>query len=460
MNQIFAQQTKKDRTEELLLLDLFMELRKAGLSLGIDEYKLLQKALQAGFGTDDLPSLNRLCQAIWVKSPKDKSLYDPIFRKLVRDKKPVLNLETPNSTSSTPVVRPDEQSSPNTKSQTPQSINESKPNEATPELVDEKSKQETSSLNNTTSASKDNKPEQGSSSTSQGSSSTSNADDTQVRSDGDEIESSNTYYSTDSTDSTEITWNPVNFESIFKKIEDDVKAEDNEPVKSLSMQTFVVTGEYFPVTKRQMKQSWRYLRRLVRQGPAVELDLEATLKQVGPKGILPELVLRPPRVNEAELFLLLDRDGSMMPFHLLSRQLAETLLRGGRLGKASVYYFQNCPIEYLYRDCYRQEAVSIQEFLLSLHVGRSSVLIFSDAGAARGGYSKERVKSTKKFLDELKPKVRYVAWLNPMPKNFWEYTTAEDINKIVPMFEFSLRGLQDAIGVLRGRTKNIEGQRI
>jgi uncharacterized protein with von Willebrand factor type A (vWA) domain len=30
--------------------------------------------------------------------------------------------------------------------------------------------------------------------------------------------------------------------------------------------------DYFPVTRRQMKQSWRYLRRPVREGPLEELD--------------------------------------------------------------------------------------------------------------------------------------------------------------------------------------------
>jgi hypothetical protein len=198
----------------------------------------------------------------------------------------------------------------------------------------------------------------------------------------------------------------------------------------------------------------------VREGPPTELDLEATINQVGYKGMLLELVLIPQRVNRSELLLLLDQDGSMVPFHLLSRRLAETLLRGGRLGKASIYYFHNCPTEYLYRDCYRQKSEPIKDFLLPLRSERSSILIFSDAGAARGGYSQERVELTKEFLDKLKSKVRYVAWLNPMPRKSWKGTTAECIDRMVPMFELSRRGLQDAIGVLRGRPTNFEGRAI
>jgi uncharacterized protein len=40
-----------------------------------------------------------------------------------------------------------------------------------------------------------------------------------------------------------------------------------------------------------MKQSWRYLRRPMREGPPVELDVEATLNQIWLQGILLSLVL-------------------------------------------------------------------------------------------------------------------------------------------------------------------------
>ncbi|ODH02965.1 hypothetical protein A4S05_21765 [Nostoc sp. KVJ20] len=439
MSQEIVEKTQEAQTEELLLLDLFMDLRNAGLRLGIDEYKLLQKALQAGFGSD-LDSLKRLCQAIWVKSSEEKRLYDDLFEKAIR------NLKTQNSAS----VVVDKESSSSLKPQTPETpINEFKPQEPTAESVDDKSEQIPPPLNDTTSEPIDDKLDEPSPSTQ-------NADEssTQAPSEANEAQSRDTYYSTDGT---ELIWSNFDLEPTLKteNIEDEKKV-----VKALSMKTFMLTGEYFPVTARQMKQSWRFLKRPVREGLPVELDLEATVKQIGYKGILLELVLVPPRVNRAELFLLLDQDGSMVPFHLLSSCLAETLLRGGRLGKAGIYYFQNCPTKNLYCDCYRQKAQLIEDFIRPLRAERSSVLIFSDAGAARGGYSKERVKLTKEFLDKLRRNVRYVAWLNPMPKESWKGTTAQEINKIVPMFEFSRRGLQDAVGVLRGRPTIFEGRTI
>ena len=122
-----------------------------------------------------------------------------------------------------------------------------------------------------------------------------------------------------------------------------VKAADiSEEVTS---RNFLLTSDYFPVTRRQMKQSWRYLRRPVREGIPIELDIEATVNQIGQQGVLLEPVLVPRRVNRTELLLLIDQDGSMVPFHALSHRLAETAVRGGRLGKAGIYYFHNCPVD-------------------------------------------------------------------------------------------------------------------
>ncbi|MEZ2232599.1 CoxE [Microcoleus sp.] len=246
---------------------------------------------------------------------------------------------------------------------------------------------------------------------------------------------------------------------LIEAIEDEVQAakavmQATNKYEAISDRQFILTSEYFPVTRRQMKQSWRYLRRPVREGPPVELDVEATVNQIGRQGILLSPVLVPRRINRSQLLLLIDRDGSMVPFHDLSQRLAETAVRGGRLGNAGIYYFQNCPVDYLYHDPYQLEAEKIDRLLANLRPEKSAMLIFSDAGAARGGYSEERVELTAAFLQQIKAKVRYVAWLNPMPESRWEGTTAGKVARLVPMFEMARRGLQDAIGLLRGKSQS------
>jgi uncharacterized protein with von Willebrand factor type A (vWA) domain len=208
--------------------------------------------------------------------------------------------------------------------------------------------------------------------------------------------------------------------------------------------------EYFPVTRRQMKQSWRYLRRPVREGPPVELDVQATVEKISREGMFREPVLLPRRVNKAKIVLLVDQDGSMVPFHALSRQLIETVRRGGLLQHAPVYYFHDYPAEYLYLEPARLQARRLAEVLRGFDP-YTALLVISDAGAARGHLDAERVEQTRVFLRKLAQHVRRIAWINPLPNPRWANTTAGEIARLAPMFDMSRRGLDDAVNTLRGR---------
>ena len=71
---------------DLPLLELFTKLREAGLPLGIDEYKLVLQAMQAGFGINDQAALKRLCQTLWIKSAEDKQLFESYFEEVMSSK--------------------------------------------------------------------------------------------------------------------------------------------------------------------------------------------------------------------------------------------------------------------------------------------------------------------------------------------------------------------------------------
>ncbi|MBD2463947.1 hypothetical protein H6G89_23375 [Oscillatoria sp. FACHB-1407] len=364
--------------EELPLLDLFTRLQEAGLPLGIDEYCLLLRALQSGFGTGDRETLADLCRTLWVKSSDDEHLFNYHFEQLVKEAS--IEKSTSNSEDSRlqpNVSEPQEKGLPNWQNNQGNKL----PDTTTFTLAS-----------------------------------------AELMEIGDEIQVA---------------------EAVQIRTQQD---------KGTSPNRFTQSDEYFPVTRRQMKQSWRHLRRLVREGLPTELDIEATIALTVQQGVLLEPVLVPRRVNRTELLLLLDQKGSMMPFHALSQRLAETAQRGGRLGRAGVYYFHNCPTHFLYRDSTQQQAEPLSNVLAQLRTDHSGVLIFSDAGAARGGYSEERLDLTEHFLSQLRQSVRYIAWLNPMPQERWVGTTAEEIGELVPMFEISRLGMDQAIDVLRGKS--------
>ncbi len=464
---------------ELPLLELFTRLREAGLLLGIDEYQLVLQALQAGFGISDRVALKRLCQTLWIKSAEEKRLFEYHFEQAMGCEGVISTFATPSELRKIyPITYYLIQGilvvgmilgvTSSSKEQTQKNIVLQNPS-VTPTIIGTQTATRISTPTQ--------KPQP-------------NTKPTIIGTQTATLISTSTQTPQSNTNRNQpnlIFWMPLviglsggvivwwvatqKAEQSKEKQKPGFLDEDEVQIAQAVLQPitinedipesrFILIGEYFPVTERQMKQIWRYLRRPVREGAPTVLDVEATVNLIGRQGILLKPVLVPRRVNKAELLLLIDRDGSMVPFGALSLRLAETALRGGLLGKAGIYYFHNCPIEYLYHDSDLLEAELVPHVITNVCSDRTAVLIFSDAGAARGGYSEERYELTKKFLAQIKQRVRYIAWLNPMPRKRWANTTAADITRLVPMFEVSRRGLQDAIGVLRGRPTNFEGRRL
>jgi uncharacterized protein len=207
-----------------------------------------------------------------------------------------------------------------------------------------------------------------------------------------------------------------------------------------------------PISKRDMAAIWRQLRRPQRVGVPEELNIEATINSVCRTGMLLHPVLQPRRRNLASLVILVDTQGSMAPFALLIEAVVESILRGG-LGKTSLYYFHNYPKNVVYQRPNLTRAVPLK-IVLDEEIKGNSVLIISDAGAARGYYSGTRVEETKKFIQTLNNYTYLFAWLNPMPQKRWLATTAEDIadeiEPHVPMFPLDREGLNDTVNILRG----------
>lgn len=375
-----------------ILLSLFKELRKWGLPLGVEEYMLAVQALQAGFGIGDRNSLERLCCTLWTKSKPEASLLKRLLDEVI--KQPVeITQSTPTELPQT-VLETSQQSQPQTRSTEP----EKSATSSTPSPVSETSEP-----------------------------------------------SSSEALSEEPTSPAEI---PPDIDEPEQVIQAIRQNSDNSLEMSYYRQNPV--DEYLPVTARQIKQSWRFLRRRVREGSLAELDVEGTVEKICQQGVLLESVMMPSYKNRAELVLLVDQGGSMVPFHHLSRQLIDKAQQGGNLAKIGVYYFYNYPEKYLYTDPNRLKYQLVTSILESID-SRTGVLIVSDAGAARGNLNEVREEYTVKFLKQLEQSVRYYAWLNPMPNDSWQHTTAGEIARFVPMFEMSREGLNAAINTLRGR---------
>jgi uncharacterized protein len=68
-------------------LDLFQQLRWAGMELTLEQYDLLQQSLQQGFGLKGWNDLKRLCRILWVKPSVnyDPEIFDRTFDRYVTE---------------------------------------------------------------------------------------------------------------------------------------------------------------------------------------------------------------------------------------------------------------------------------------------------------------------------------------------------------------------------------------
>jgi hypothetical protein len=203
------------------------------------------------------------------------------------------------------------------------------------------------------------------------------------------------------------------------------------------------------VSLRSLIVTWRRFRRASRTGAKTELDLAATIAEQCRRGALIHPVLVPARRNQARLVVLVDTSPSMAPWRTMNRLLAESL-RESRLGLGALYYFHNVP-DRLFEAETLTRPVSL-DTAFELH-GASTLLVVSDAGAARGRRTRGRIAGTKTLLERIAGRWQPVAWANPMPHHRWNGTSAERIARFpgLSMSELTEDGLVQAIDVLRGQ---------
>lgn len=216
-----------------------------------------------------------------------------------------------------------------------------------------------------------------------------------------------------------------------------------------------VTGEeslqnYWPLSRRAMVYAWRYLRRPVADGPADVLDVAATVTIAARQGFYLAPVYRRRLRNHARLLLLVDQGGSMTPFHRFTRDLVDTAQQESGLAAVEVFYFHNIFEDRLFHDPHRTLAQTLDGALAGCDV-ETSVLIVSDAGAARGRRSRARIGLTARALAELQSRTPLLAWLNPMPRERWRDSSAEIIAGLAPMFVMNADGMSAAIDQVRGQ---------
>jgi hypothetical protein len=376
------------------LLDAFQELQRRGFSLGVDEYVLALRALAAGFGEGSREDLLLVCQALWATSAEESEQVVDVLKGVLP---PAISQETINAL-------------------------DVAASEAPGPMADGRVAGDDVSADQPPRTSRG---EQGPGTSRKG------------QPDGGEPGGVGGYFGA---------WPSPSFPGGGLALADPRPAPRTWQLNP----RFDFLGT-LPVTKRRISQAWRHYRRMGRSAQRTDFDADATVAELHRHGVLLEPVLIPRRTNQARLLMLEDVGGSMVPFRYVTKSVVGTAQHVG-LARVDVRYFHDVPRGLVFRDPEQRNPVTVEE--AAAPFTSAGILVYSDAGAARGSMDHTRLDHTAELLVTLRRYTAAIAWLNPVPRHRWAGTTAEaicDLDHGVPMFPLDHYGLADAIDVLRGR---------
>ncbi|MCB6992462.1 VWA domain-containing protein [bacterium 210820-DFI.6.37] len=212
---------------------------------------------------------------------------------------------------------------------------------------------------------------------------------------------------------------------------------------------------------RQFQMAFRKLRQYSSrvEGEKTELDIDQTIDKTCENAGLLQIVYDKPRKNTVKILLLIDSDGSMLPYSRLCNQLFQALRKSNHFKDLQVYYFHNCIYDNLYNNpfCKRGDWVDTNWVLGNLD-SEYKVIFVGDAAMApselyrKGGNSVIGLWNKElgiEWLQKFKRRYKKQIWLNPIRQAEWEWTygaqTIQAIGDVFPMFELSLDGLEQGI---------------
>lgn len=216
---------------------------------------------------------------------------------------------------------------------------------------------------------------------------------------------------------------------------------------------------------RQFEVALRKLRQLSSkvEGPKDELDIEETIQSTADKGGMLELVWSRGRKNTVKLALLMDSGGSMDAHMRICSQLFSAVNRATHFKDLKFFYFHNCIYEHLFLDptCNPYHSIKTEDFLKNL--GQDyKIIIVGDASMAPsellmvGGAIDWSITNNEPgilWLQRIASHFEHIVWLNPIPAEYWQWThgayTIALIKDIIPMFELTLEGMDNAIKKLK-----------
>lgn len=212
---------------------------------------------------------------------------------------------------------------------------------------------------------------------------------------------------------------------------------------------------------RSFQMAFRKLRQYSSRVDGQErvLDVDKTVDETCDNGGLLSLAYEKPRKNTVKVLLLIDSEGSMLPYSRLCNRLFQAVSRSNHFKDLKIYYFHNAIYDQLYTTPHCKMRDSVETTWVFNRLDSDYKVIFvGDAAMAPselyrpggnaiiGLFNRE---TGMEWFQKFKKRFKKQIWLNPIKKSSWEYTygsrTIHDIGEVFPMFELTLDGLEKGI---------------
>ena len=208
---------------------------------------------------------------------------------------------------------------------------------------------------------------------------------------------------------------------------------------------------------RNIKLALRRLRKFARTGAEDELDMDGTIRSTAHNGGVLDIRMRPERRNTVKVLTFFDIGGSMDAHVKLCEELFSATKTEFKHHES--FYFHNFIYESMWKDNRRRTNERLPTWDLLRKYAHDYKIVFvgdatmapyeiTHAGGSVEHWNEEPGTQWMNRFTELYDKV---VWINPTPKETWEYSTSVGIVRDLVggnMFPLTIRGLEEGMTVL------------
>ncbi|TVP58626.1 MAG: VWA domain-containing protein [Halomonadaceae bacterium] len=208
---------------------------------------------------------------------------------------------------------------------------------------------------------------------------------------------------------------------------------------------------------RNIKMALRRLRKFARQGAPDQLDIDTTISSTARNGGYLDLKMVPERHNTVKVLLFFDVGGSMDPHVRVCEELFSACR--SEFKHMEYFYFHNFIYESVWKDNIRRMNATLPVWdILHKYTSDYRVIFIGDATMAPyevshpgGSIEHWNEEAGATWMERVRDHFERVVWINPLPEDYWSPGGSLAMTRQLvenQMYPLSLQGLEDAMRYL------------